>query len=254
MGKNIIFYTNYYEIDFLIDILDAWIAQCSGVKPVLLTHSEDDVSKITQRYPYLAKAVDFALKDSLPSLIEEKNIGLLLTSEQFHAPIKGIKNICCFHGQPAKGHTLTPQIDKYYQYFFLLGPFQRAAIETYYINRYGALPRFPKLLNIGQTNKEQMISGFWNREQELEKLGLDPHRKTILYAPAFNAGGSLREFGPKLVEHLQSLKEYNLIIKLSVDNHHPATDMRCNGGTNWFDALSVFEKKFHYPYFKRFAP
>lgn len=250
MKKRIVFDTIPIEIDFLIDIINSWLITYPESRPFFAVRTPEEGKVIAARFPHLIRKGDFIIRDLLPLKANEKNIGLLLTSEQYAAPVPGLINVCCFHGQASKGHTLTTKIDKGYSAYFVLGPLQRKALETHYLEHYGKLPETPILINIGQTNKDRLLAGEWKRNDVLREQGLDPSRPTILYAPAFNEGASLREFGPELVARLEALRDCNILIKLSVDNYASPSDMRRNGGVDWFKTLSIFERHPHIRIFR----
>jgi hypothetical protein len=87
---------------------------------------------------------------------------------------------------------------------FVEGPFRMQQLRDKNIQTDLELVGFPKI--------DPLFNGQIGSQQELlQDLGLDPQRKTILYAPTFYPS-SFESFGLKLPAMLQN--EYNLIIKL----------------------------------------
>lgn len=239
-APRIAFHLIFIELDFIIDIVNAWCDTHPDERCVYTVRDLFEAERILNRYPILAQRGDFVPR----KLLNHKkypSVKLWLTTEQGGPPVDGIASYTCFHGQPAKGQTLTPATDKSYAGYLLLGPLQRQAIEEYYTYHYGALPKTPVLLNTGYARTDSLLYGAWDKKTVLDGLGLDPTLKTILYAPAFNEGASLREFGKELIAHLVSIQDCNVIIKLAADNFEKFTDFRMNGGINWFEELASFE-------------
>jgi ubiquinone/menaquinone biosynthesis C-methylase UbiE len=234
------FHIVYIECDFIIDVLDCWLETHPGERPVFTVWSEEEAVRILARYPHLVNRGDFVLRQALTPE-KHPEVKLWLCTEQGGPPVDGIASYSCFHGQPSKGQTLTPKTDKGYAGYLLYGPLHREAIEQHYLGHYGALPETPLLINAGYPRSDALLNGKWKKEAVLAEMGLDPARSTILYAPAFNEGASLRECGKDLVAELVTLRDCNILIKLSVDNFGAYTDFRRNGGINWFEELAAFE-------------
>ena len=229
------------EIDFIIDIVRAWCEAHPEERCIFTVRSAPEAQMIVNRFPFLANKGDFVLRDGLNHR-DYPTVKFWLTTEQGGPPVNGIPSYSCFHGQPAKGQTLLTTTDKGYAGYLLLGPLQRQGIEHHYTYHYGKLPKMPVLINAGYARTDALLQGAWQRQEVLHDLGLDPALKTVLYAPAFNEGGSLRECGKDIVATLMSLHDCNVIIKLAVDNFERFTDFRMNGGINWFEELSGFER------------
>jgi CDP-glycerol glycerophosphotransferase len=91
---------------------------------------------------------------------------------------------------------------------------------------------------------------FKNEDSQIEEIrksiGLDPSKKTILFAPAWDPKGVLRTHGLKLLNLFENLKQYNFIIKL-----HPATLASkkskhydfYTGGLDWRKEIADFMDK-----------
>jgi CDP-glycerol glycerophosphotransferase (TagB/SpsB family) len=101
-----------------------------------------------------------------------------------------------------------------------------------------------RLIDVGYAKSDALHQGKYLRHHVLEELGLDPARKTVLYAPAWDPGGSLRSFGVELVEQLLSISDVNVIVKLHPVSHTPRSSENFafyTGGIDWKERLSQFE-------------
>ena len=86
---------------------------------------------------------------------------------------------------------------------FVEGPLRKEQLRKHNVETDLILTGFAKL--------DPIFNGLVSpRKKVLERLGLDPQRKTILYAPTFYPS-SMEEFGTSIGENT---KKYNLIIKL----------------------------------------
>ena len=178
---------------------------------------------------------------------------LYVTSEQFVTGPPGVYTLTLFHGQPSKGvtfnlHGLYPLLNN--DALFLYGPLQRQALNEHLNLQQWTLPDHLSLFEIGYTKSDDLLNGRYAREDVLRELSLHPGRVTILYAPAFNEGASLREYGLEILQTLCKLSQYNIIAKLPIDCLKPAKDFHATGGVNWFEVIGSLEMK--YPHFRLF--
>jgi hypothetical protein len=90
---------------------------------------------------------------------------------------------------------------------------------------------------VGMPKVDCLVDGSLSRNAVLEKLGIDPERKVVLYAPTWSAHSSLVTMGAELVEDLVAAG-YAVIVKLHDRSHDP--QHANSGGVNWvarFDEL-----------------
>ena len=92
----------------------------------------------------------------------------------------------------------------------------------------------PAIRLIGMPKVDCIVDGSINREAEVRKLGLDPSRPTVLYAPTWSPASSLNAIGEELVKGLLQLP-INLVVKL----HDRSRDLRerYSGGVDWVARL-----------------
>jgi len=175
-----------------------------------------------------------------------RKLDLYITCEQFVSGPPTVYTVTLFHGQPSKGVTFRfrgRDALMANDALFLYGPLQRQALQEH-VEYWGlALPPHLSVFDIGYTKSDDLINGKFDREQSLMELGLDPGKKTVLYAPAFNEGASLRECGLEILETLCSLKQFNILAKLPIDCLRPVSDFKATGGVDWFKTIGRLEQE-----------
>src|SRR5690554_2008667 len=114
--------------------------------------------------------------------------------------IPEIRKITIFHGM-AKDVLFNPR-NKAFDLLLAMGDYAAERFDEMRLNRY-RIVGYPKI--------DGLFNGRINKEAYKERLGLDPRKKTVLYAPTWGDKNSL----PYLVEELSDLaKEYNFLLKL----------------------------------------
>jgi glycosyltransferase involved in cell wall biosynthesis len=172
----------------------------------------------------------------------KKNISLFLNTE--FQSLHGVYSICLFHGQPSKGVTFQYyKIWERFDAFFMYGPLHRESYESEVIKQLGTIPEKPKVFEIGYPKSDDLINGKYSRDDFLIDLGLDVDKKTVIYAPAFNEGASLRCFGVEIIETLCRLP-HNVLAKLPIDCLQPTSNSYATGGVDWFEKIGSFQAKY----------
>jgi hypothetical protein len=92
----------------------------------------------------------------------------------------------------------------------------------------------PAIRLVGYPKVDALVNGTWARDAVLESLGLDPARRTLLYAPTWSPASSLNAMGTDLVAGLLATGA-NVIVKL----HDRSRDLRVrySGGVDWVERL-----------------
>jgi CDP-glycerol glycerophosphotransferase (TagB/SpsB family) len=101
-----------------------------------------------------------------------------------------------------------------------------------------------ELIDVGYPKSDALHQGKFHRTEVLSELGLDASRKTVLYAPAWDHGGSLRSFGDHVIEQLLGLDDVNVIVKLHPVSHTPPSSPSYDfytGGINWVERFRKYE-------------
>lgn len=172
-------------------------------------------------------------------------IDLFITSEQYNYGLNNVYSISIFHGLAAKGLSFTPEIVYAFDAFFLLGPIHRQAFDEF-VKEFleGKYPEHLDLFEVGYPKSDDLLNGQFSSQKILKDLDLDPRKKTILYAPAFNEGASLREFGIDIIESICNMENYNIIVKLPIDCWQPKSNLYATGGINWFEAIDSLQTRY----------
>jgi hypothetical protein len=147
------------------------------------------------------------------------------------------------HNQPTKFEAYPKEFVCNYNVHFLTGPLHREQYEHMFALHGLDMSQF-KLVNIGYPKSDRLLQGGYDRVRVLGELGLDGDLKTVLYAPAWDAGGSLRCFGEQVIEQLLSLSDVNVIVKLHPISYTPSTSGSFEwyaGGVDWVDRFRRFE-------------
>lgn len=83
---------------------------------------------------------------------------------------------------------------------------------------------------IGMPRLDCLVDGSLDRDQVLNSIGIDPSRKTVLYAPTWSRYSSVRTMGEEIVKRLGEAG-YTVIVKLH-DRSRQADDYH-SGGVDW---------------------
>jgi hypothetical protein len=87
---------------------------------------------------------------------------------------------------------------------------------------------------VGMPKVDCLVDGSLTRDGVLKALGIDPARKTVLYAPTWSPYSSLKEVGEELVKGLVAAG-YAVIVKLHDRSHD--REYAHSGGTDWVARL-----------------
>lgn len=93
----------------------------------------------------------------------------------------------------------------------------------------------PAIRLIGMPKADCLVDGSLERDAILKSLGLDPSRRTVLYAPTWTPYSSLNVMGEELVNQL-ARAGFCVIVKLHDNSRDP--DPRNSGGTDWVGRLT----------------
>ena len=167
----------------------------------------------------------------------------------FSAHIHGLgpKNalkINVFHNQPVKYLCYPKQLLLNYDAHFLMGPLQRKQMEQM-IAHYAIPEGKVRLFDIGYPKIDALINRVFKRDVVLKELGLDTLKKTVLYAPSWDDGLSLREFGVNCVKKLLDMDGINVLVKLHPASCVPKDNPSFNfytGGVEWVREFEQFKK------------
>ncbi|MCS5712319.1 CDP-glycerol glycerophosphotransferase family protein [Candidatus Berkiella aquae] len=176
---------------------------------------------VSMDYPMHGKLGDINIAPShyFPSKIAKYlfPIDVFLEAEIHSRGPKNAVKIFSGHGQANKLSHWADDNLKAFDIYFMHGPLERKMFEVIQESK-PQVTNHIKLINVGYPKLDDLVNGNYDRIELMTKLGLDPNLKTVLYAPAWDPGGSLRTYGTQIAEMLLSIPDINLIVKL-----HPAS-------------------------------
>lgn len=170
---------------------------------------------------------------------------LFLTTHQSSiVPVFGkAPRLCTFHGLPAKGGTFVERQWRFLDGAFLIGPLQKRLFDD--LRRQSPAARRLWCCEVGYPKSDALINGDYRRESVLSDLGLDPGRKTVLYAPSWEEHTSLRTDGPEIAAELCRM-DVNVIVKLHPMSYYPPNETKATGGIDWKRAFDALESHAHF--------
>src|SRR5690349_13421017 len=153
---------------------------------------------------------------------------------------RGARRVQTFHGVAGKYRTVydspTESMRDWDRLFFINERRWRHFVES------GAIEAdSPAARLIGMPKLDCLVDGSLQRDELLTEMGIDPARRTILYAPTWSPHSSVVSMGEELVQRLGEAG-YALIVKL----HDRSRDLEYihSGGVDWGARLEPLLQKF----------
>lgn len=208
--------------------------------PIVIVHHRDTLADIDELGALRQLNCLHVRRRSL-DLCAWPEISVFLTSEQYDRGVESVYSVAMFHGQAAKGLSFTPEIIATFDGLFLNGPIHREAFDLFVTDFLGGSPPAGlDLYEIGYPKSDALLNGAFNGREVAKALSLT-EASTVLYAPAFNDGASLREFGLEIIEVLSADERLNLLVKLPIDCWEDVSNIYATGGVDWFARIRELE-------------
>jgi len=175
---------------------------------------------------------------------------LFLETEIYGRGPQKARKIFIGHGQPNKWTNWSDENLLSFEHYFLYGELERSMFDVIRAKQPDST-RHIRLHNIGYPKLDDQLSGKYDRKAVLERLGLDPGRKTLIYAPAWDPGGALRSYGPIIPQLLLDAGDINVIVKLhpaSLEKPDAPTYQFYTGGHDWVDIFSTLNSNPRFRY------
>ena len=155
-------------------------------------------------------------------------------------PRGGTKRVQTFHGVAGKYRTVydspSQSMSDWDRLFFINKRRLQHFIDC------GAIPADSDAARlIGMPKLDCLVDGSLQRDDVLQSLGIDPSRRTILYAPTWSSHSSVVSLGEELVERLGQAG-YAVIVKLH-DRSRDAEKYEHSGGVDWGARLEPVLKR-----------
>lgn len=220
--------------------------------------------KSTGRFSYYV-SMDYPMQDKLIELgLPTENffqskiakylsfIDIFLEAEiHSQGPKRAIK-IFSGHGQANKLSNWADANLKAFDIYFLHGPLEREMFEVVKASRPESSKHI-ELVNVGYPKLDDLINGHYDKNTILKSLSFDANNKTVLYAPAWDPGGSLRTYGIKIVQTLLSIPDVNVLVKLHPASMEPPNSPHYEfytGGTDWEQEFAIFHDNPRFKFIK----
>ena len=230
-----------YFIDFAIQEIPSIASIAREAGGTVYTDSEVTFSFFKLQYPEL-HVVHGGTIPEIRREMSRQGVRVIVYSGfniRYFRDMPGVRHVQAFHGTSDKKNDYRRTVARY-DLFFIPGKTAYGRYETS-----GLLEKGNGVL-IGYPKLDRVFRGELFRDEELLKLGLDPGKKTAMYAPtwvdrAFNS--SWKKFRKAVTEDIP--RDLNLIIKLhpnlkryrarEVDEF--AENLHASGNVRLFDAI-----------------
>jgi len=195
--------------------------------------------------PEVAEALGIGLERCFPATAAHtlSTMDLFLESEIYgRGPTQAIK-VFVGHGQPNKFTNWSEENLQAFDVYFLYGQLEREMFEVIRQSKPESSGHI-RLMDIGYPKLDAQMRGDYDRVEVLRGLGLDPELKTVIYAPAWDPGCSLRTSGLAIARTLLDLGDVNVIVKLHPVSMEPRNSPYFEfytGGICWEDEFKVFK-------------
>ena len=155
--------------------------------------------------------------------------------------LRGARRVQTFHGVAGKYRTVydspSESMRSWDRLFFINERRLQHFIECGAIDEGSPAARL-----IGMPKLDCLVDGSLQRDELLAAMGIDPARKTVLYAPTWSAHSSVVSMGEELVQRLGAAG-YAVIVKLH-DRSRDAASLVNSGGVDWGARLESLLKNF----------
>jgi CDP-glycerol glycerophosphotransferase (TagB/SpsB family) len=198
-------------------------------------------SESPARSPEIYQAAGKAIRIVTPPRAALMKFDIYLTADQLWVKLpRGARRIQMFHGVAGKyAHiydTPTRSMREWHRLFFI----NQKRLNNY--KRCGAIDDdSPAAKLIGMPKLDCLLDGSLERNSILHTLGLNPARRSVLYAPTWSPYSSVNSLGLELVEELGKAG-YAVIVKL----HDRSRDTQFihSGGKDWGCRMKPILRKY----------
>ncbi|OFX67894.1 MAG: hypothetical protein A2X12_07360 [Bacteroidetes bacterium GWE2_29_8] len=247
LGRKIIMFSfsSKGQVQFFKPIIDE--IKKRNLNYSLFFSSDTDVSIDTE---YLKKyGISLNRYCLTKDVINLKNIDMFIETNIYARGPESSKKVFIGHGQPNKVTKWSPDNLKSFEYYFLYGQLEKEMFEVIKLDQPEATKHI-KLIEVGYPKLDKQINNEYHKETVFNELGFQSNRKTIIYAPAWDPGCSLRIYKSLIVDKILEIPNINLIVKLHPTNLEPANSIHYNFYTGGVDWRTVFAAYSHLPNFK----
>jgi hypothetical protein len=153
---------------------------------------------------------------------------------------RGTTRIQTFHGVAGKYGNVYDRPDRSLRQWDRLFFINKRRLNNF-VTAGAVDPDSPAICLIGMPKADCLVDGSLQRDTSLRSLGIDPSRRTVLYAPTWTPYSSLNAMGEELVDRL-GRAGFCVMVKLHDNSRDP--DPRNSGGVDWVGRLSPILRRY----------
>lgn len=173
-------------------------------------------------------------------------IDLFLEAEIYGRGPKNALKVMIGHGQPNKISNWSDENLRAFDVYFLYGPLLREMFAFVQQDKPESTHHL-RLMNVGYPKLDDQLNGRIDCNQVLANLKLNAGRRTVIYAPAWDPGCSLRTHGTEIVERLLADGTLNVLVKLHPGSVEPKSSPYYEfytGGVDWAERFRNLQQRY----------
>ena len=153
-------------------------------------------------------------------------------------PPADIPKVQVFHGLADKGLAFGDHLLEF-NAVFMPGPYLKKRFETVFLEANPEARRRLRVFEVGYPKSDALINRSLDGAAIRRRLGVDPRLPTVMYAPSWNPGASLRTKGIAVLDALCELGA-NVLVKLHPMSLADPADLNATGGVDWRAVVDEF--------------
>lgn len=234
------------QLQFIVPIINLINKEYVEIKYLISTFHKYDYSNFNS---YLKNENEYIYGDIVKEL---DGVDFFLQTEIYGRGPKNAKKIFIGHGQPNKWTYWSKENLKSFEHYFLYGELEKEMF-SYIQEKNPKDTKHIKLHKIGYPKLDDQLNNKYSKDEIYSKYNLDKNKKTIIYSPAWDPGGSLRENGINIIKALLETKTCNIIVKLHPVSLEAKSSPHFNfytGGKVWEEEFKIFKNYENFYYIK----
>ena len=160
---------------------------------------------------------------------EAWDVAICVHTSQGLLPARSKKTVQIFHGVSFKNFAVREKVLSY-DFLCIPGRYHASRFRSQGLIR----PGHAECLLTGFPKADRLVRGGFDRDAFLRSEGMDPSRRTVLYAPTGGKNNSLETVGEEVVRAIATDGRWNLLIK---PHDHPKRRI------DWTERLAPYETR-----------
>ncbi len=137
------------------------------------------------------------------------NYDLYMSADYRVSAKRAKRKVHTFHGISFKGKAYVEHI-KNYDDAFLIGPYQKKQ----FIKRGILAEDDSRFVEVGMPKLDPLVNGTFDRAEVLSRVGADPSKPVVLYAPTWRRESSLNLMGEEILRTVGAMPNVTLLLKV----------------------------------------